>query len=597
MIVLHSTLLGGRIMGYFLRQDKKKKGTYLQMYETYWNHELKQARTRYIESFGYVEELKSDDIPDPVSHYKALVRKREEERRAMLNEETRPRAFHENPEKNIGHFLLTAVMRSLKVEPTINLLASVRQFQFSVYDMLAQLIYSRVIEPCSKSKTVTHVFPLLYDYAPMSEDQVYAGLFFVGESYEKYIELFNHQYEQLFKRNYGICYFDCTNYYFEIDMAKEDKQKGPSKEHRTEPIIGQALLLDADLIPLSMRMYPGNESEKPYIRKIIEEMKLRSKATGRTIQVADKGLNCARNIYAAVKEASDGYIFSKSIHGRNLSEVEKRWILLEDNAANKYTEHYTASGKLKYKVKSCVGTFEYRFTEEDSDTGEPVETVFSVREIRIVSYNPALAEKQKAEILKAVDKAAAFQSYKSVTREELGHSAKYINIENMDKSGKKVKPVVSINQEKVDEDLRLAGYNLIVSSEINMSPEEIYSTYHSLWKIEESFRITKSYLDARPVFVQTRETIYGHFLVCYLALFLLRVLEIMYFGNNVNVYDLIAFIRDFRVVKQSDNTYINISRNRSVNDIMKKATGFANLDALFLSKSEVDDFFQISLPF
>jgi hypothetical protein len=219
----------------------------------------------------------------------------------------------------------------LAVKETVDLLASVRQFQFSVYDMLAQLIYSRVIEPCSKSKTVSHVFPTLYDYVPMSEDQVYEGLFFVGESYEKYIELFNHQYSRLFKRNYNTCYFDCTNYYFEIDAAKDDKQKGPAKERRTDPIIGQALLLDADLIPLSMKMYPGNESEKPYIRKLIEEMKQRCKVTGRTVQVADKGLNCARNIYAAVKEAHDGYIFSKSIHGHNLSDVEKQWILLEDD--------------------------------------------------------------------------------------------------------------------------------------------------------------------------------------------------------------------------------------------------------------------------
>ena len=584
-------------MSYFLRKDKKKKGIYLQMYERYWDRNIKQARTRCIESFGYVEELRSPEIPDPISHYEKVVQKREVERRLMLDDKTRPRAFCEEREKNIGHFLLVAMMKSLKVEQTINLLASVRQFQFSIYDMLTQLIYSRVIDPCSKSKTVTHVFPMLYEYTPMSEDQVYAGLFFVGESYEKYIELFNHQYERLANRNYGTCYFDCTNYYFEIDMAKDDKQKGPSKERRTEPIIGQALLLDADLIPLSMRMYPGNKSEKPYIRKIIEEMKQRSKVTGRTIQVADKGLNCARNIYAAVKEADDGYIFSKSIHGRNLSETEKQWILLEDNAANKYTDHYTPNGELRYRVKSCIDTFQYKFTETDPDTGEDVDTVFSVREIRVVSYNPALAEKQKAEIQKAVDKASAFKSYKSITKEELGHSAKYISIENTDRSGKKVTPFMYINQAKVDEDMRLAGYNLIVSSEIDMSPEEIYSTYHGLWKIEESFRITKSYLDARPVFVQKKETIYGHFLVCYLALFLIRVLEIWCFNNTVSAYDLIAFIRDFRVVKQCDNTFVNISRNRRVNEIIKKATGLSNLDALFLSSSELDDFFLSKLPF
>ena len=141
-------------MGFFLRQDKKKKGIYLQMYETYWNPEIKQARTRYVKSFGYVEELKTSGIPDPVSHFKAVVRKEEEERRARLNDETRPRAFDENLEKDIGYFLLAVIMRTLDVKGTIDLLASVRQFQFSVYDMLAQLIYSRVIEPCSKLREV-----------------------------------------------------------------------------------------------------------------------------------------------------------------------------------------------------------------------------------------------------------------------------------------------------------------------------------------------------------------------------------------------------------------------------------------------------------
>lgn len=147
---------------------------------------------------------------------------------------------------------------------------------------------------------------------------------FIGESYKKYIELFNHCYEQHYPGDFSNVFFDCTNYYFEIVLPCEDKQKAPSKENRHDPIIGQALLLDADLVPVAMQMYPGNESEKPYIRKMIEEMKRRYKISGKTVQVADKGLNCARNIYTAVKEADDGYIFSKSVHGKNLSRKEKK---------------------------------------------------------------------------------------------------------------------------------------------------------------------------------------------------------------------------------------------------------------------------------
>ena len=91
---------------------------------------------------------------------------------------------------------------------------------------------------------------------------------FIGESYKKYIELFNHCYEEHYKRDFSSVFFDCTNYYFEIDLPKEDNQKGPSKENRHEPIIGQALLLNADLVPLAMQMYPGNESEKPYLKPV-----------------------------------------------------------------------------------------------------------------------------------------------------------------------------------------------------------------------------------------------------------------------------------------------------------------------------------------
>ncbi len=577
-------------MAYFLRQEKKKKGTYLQMYDSYWDKKRKESRTKSVMAFGYVEELVSDELPDPVAYYKDFVSKKNEERAASLAEESRPRAFSSAVEKNAGHFLLHSLMTEWNVKETIDILASQMRFQFSVYDMLTQLIYARVIAPCSKSKTVSSVFPHLYHSVPISEDQVYDGCSFIGASYKKYIELFNHCYEQHYKRDFSSVFFDCTNYYFEIDLPDEDKQKGPSKENRHDPIIGQALLLDADLVPLAMQMYPGNESEKPYIRRIIDEMKQRYKVQGKTVQVADKGLNCARNIYAAVKEANDGYIFSKSIHGKNLSEKEKKWVLLE-NDANVFTDYTDKKGQLLFRLKSCVDTFSYQFKEMDPETGKEAATTFSVTEKRIVSYNPALAKKQKTEIMKMVDKASNYTTYKKMAREDLGDSTKYIRVTNRDKNGKKIKPLIEIDQDKIDEDLKYAGYNLLVTSELDMEPLQVYHTYHGLWKIEESFRITKSFLDARPVYVQKKETIYGHFLICYLSLFLLRVLEIKVFKNRINSYDLIHFMRDFRIVSKGDGFYINISRDQAVNEKIKEVTGLSNLDALFLSEKEVENLF------
>lgn len=496
-------------MAYYLRQDKKKKGTYLQMYESYWDKEKKQPRSRNIESFGYVSDLISDEIPDPVSYYQKYVEKKNREHADSVADKTRPRAFTVQLEKNIGHFLVASLLSELNVRETIDILASQKRFRFDLYDMIAQLIYARILYPCSKSKTASTVFPRLYHGVPISEDQVYDGCAFIGESYKKYIELFNHCYEDHYKRDFSSTFFDCTNYYFEIDLPKDDKQKGPSKENRHEPIIGQALLLDADLVPLAMQMYPGNESEKPYIRKIIQEMKERYKVDGKTVQVADKGLNCARNIYAAVVEAKDGYIFSKSVHGKGLSEKEKQWLLLE-NDTNVYTDYRDKNGKLLFRLKSCVDTFSYKFKETDPETGEEKETSFCVKEKRIVSYNPSLAQKQKAEIMKMVDKAANYTTYKKLAREDLGDSVKYIQFTDTDKNGKIQKPAVEINQAKIDEDLKYAGYNLLVTSELDMEPLQVYCTYHNLWKIEESFRITKSYLDARPVYEKKKETIYGN---------------------------------------------------------------------------------------
>lgn len=582
-------------MAYFLRQEKKKQGVYLQMYETYWDKDKKQPRCRSIQAFGYVEDLVCPDMPDPIGFYKNFVEQENARRAESLADETRPRAFAEVQEMNIGYMLLDSLLDKLDVKGTIDILSSSRRFQFSLYSLISQLIYARVLYPCSKSRTASSEFPRLYNGVLISEDQVYDGCEFIGQQYKKYIELFNHGYETLYRRDFGRVYFDCTNYYFEIDLPKQDKQKGPSKENRHDPIIGQALLLDAELVPVAMQMYPGNESEKPYIRKTIEEMKQRYNVSGRTVQVADKGLNCARNIHAAVVESRDGYIFSKSIHGKGLSDAEKKWLLLE-NDANVFHDYHDGEGNLKYRLKSCTDTFSYSFTEADSSTGEISETSFSAKEKRVVSYNPSLAAKQRAEIMRMADKASSFTTYKKLAREELGDASKYVRITSKDKSGKKIKPIIAIDSEKINEDLQFAGYNLMVTSELHMDPLQVYQTYHNLWKIEESFRITKSYLDARPVYVRKKETIYGHFLICYLGLFLLRVLEIKCFENQINAYDLIDFARDFRIVRKGDGTFINISQNKTVNEKLKQLTGLSNLDALYLTEKEIANFFKNCLP-
>ena len=311
------------------------------------------------------------------------------------------------------------------------------------------------------------------------------------------------------------------------------------------------LLLDKNQIPVGLKLYPGNESEKPKIRDVINDLKRQNEIDGRVIQVADKGLNSAFNIYKTLKE-KDGYIFSKSV--KMLPEKEKVWVLLE----NDYKEVKDKEGNVLYKTKECIDIFPYEFFDEN---GKKIK--FSVKEKRVATYNPSLAKKQLYEINKLIEKAEELNSYKA-KKDEYGECSKYVTFKGKDGS----KVITELNKKKIDEDKKLCGYNLIVTSEIKVNQNEIYKSYHNLWRIEESFRIMKSELDARPVFMKRKETIHGHFLICYLSVLLSRLLQIYELKDEYSMQSIFEFIREFKLVK-SGNKYVNLATNK---ELIKKLT-------------------------
>ncbi|MCR0266284.1 transposase, partial [[Clostridium] innocuum] len=131
-----------------------------------------------------------------------------------------------------------------------------------------------------------------------SYDQLLTALAIMGDEYEKIVEIFTSRVSERYGISTSKTYFDCTNFYFEIDRESDIQKKGPSKENRTDPIIGLGLLLDTNQLPIAMKLYPGNQSEKPVLRNVIGALKQQNNISGKTVQVADKGLNCAANIYA-----------------------------------------------------------------------------------------------------------------------------------------------------------------------------------------------------------------------------------------------------------------------------------------------------------
>ena len=565
-------------MSYFLRIFNRKRGPYLQICETLYNPKTKVCSNKNYKTLGYVEDLETK-YPNPIEHFKEYV-KVLNEKLAIDRERKIPEEEEEDVTKNIGYFLVKSLFNTLDVKDDLNALGVGYKYEKSLSKFIETMIYCQIIKPSSKLANSENVIPQIFGSEHFSEDQIYRMINFIGNDNQKYIELFNYHVNKLFPRNYKSVFFDCTNYYFEIDLPKDDKQKGPSKENRKEPIIGQALLLDGNQIPLAMEMYPGNESEKPHIRSLIEEMKQKANITGKTVQVADKGLNCAQNIYFAAKEGNNGYIFSKSIHGRNLSEAEKKWICLEDDFGNKWTNVLDKNGKLLFKYKECVDVFDYEFVNEE---GKKIK--FQQKEKRVVSYTPSLATKKKIEITNMVEKAKKLGTIKQIERSNIGDKVKYLEY-GTDTGGANI--TINLSEKVVEEDYKFAGYNLIVTSETKLKGKEIYDIYHGLWRIEECFRILKSYLQARPVYLQKKQSIYGHFLICYLSLLLLRLLEFHIFKNEINTYDIVRFIRKFKATKVDDHYVSNLKNNDVVRKI-KEVTQITTLDHLYLDDKKINN--------
>lgn len=545
-------------MSFFLKKSNLKKGVYLQIYESYYDPVRKGGAHRSYMALGYVNALKEKGIEDPIAYYGEEVQRLNEAQKQERHARKAETITEQSPERLLGYFLLKSIHEGLGIKPLLDLLQAREGYRFNVYQIMSALVYARVVNPCSKLKTYDEVFPKMLEETDFSLTQVYSALEYLGREYERIIAIYSHQVNEKYRYNTEHTYFDCTNFYFEIDREDDFRRKGPSKENRREPIVGLGLLLDANQIPLGMKVYPGNASEKPVMREIIDDLKKHSNITGRTIQVADKGLNCAENIVHAL-QAKDGYLFSKSV--KTLPEVEKAWVLNPEG----YREVKDSAGKVLYKIKSCVDEFPYKVRD-----AEGREVTVRLPEKRVVTFNPSLAEKQKYEIDREVEKARKLQ-LSQAKRSEYGDCSRFVSFIPTDSKGKRKddgKVKVIMNEEAIRKAKNLAGYNLLVTSELNMSDGQIYCAYHNLWRIEESFRVMKSFLDARPVFLQKRESIIGHFLICYLSVLFLRLLQFKILDNKFSSENIFAFMTDFRVAKISSRSFLNLTTKSNLTDAL-----------------------------
>ena len=563
-------------MAYFLKKTRNKKGLYLQIYESHWDPVRRHTAHTSVKALGYVDDLKGKGIEDPEAHFREEVVRMNAERKAGMERERAKEISDVPATRHLGHFALRAVDTALGTAEDMALLQAPSGFRFSLHDLLSSLVYARAVAPCSKLRTFEDVLPQMEGVdAQFTLDQLYGGLAYLGDEYEKVVEIYNAHVDALFGHDMSSAYFDCTNFYFEIDREDGFRRKGPSKEHRPEPTVAMGLLLDTDCIPVAMSLFPGNESDRPQLGRCIAQMKERNSMSGRTVRVADKGLNCAANIAEAVL-AGDGYIFSKSV--KALPAKERAWALSADG----WTDVPDGKGGTSFRYKMADGDFEYAF---DGEGGRKSRA--SLPERRVVTYSPSLARKQTYEINRQVEKARLLRAA-AAKRSEYGDSAKYVTFAPVDGEGEvreDMKVAATLNHEAIRKAKAVAGCSMIVTSETGMDPRAIYDTYHRLWRIEESFRVMKSELDARPVYLQRQSTISGHFLVCYIAVLLMRLLQVKVLGDRFSSEDIIGLYRGLDVCRTSDRRYANISRR---SPIIEELAGRTGLPLLHFNLTEGD---------
>jgi transposase len=514
---------GGALMN--LKQSRRKDGrVYLSIEKAFRDKDGK-PRAKTVVSLGYLDELQKE-YDDPIAHFKEVARRMTEEERKQnkltlmldMDEELAPRS---DDRKNFGYAAIVKIYHELGLDTFFRNKARHEKFRYNTNAIMLLLIVSRLLSPGSKKKAFEEKDRYFerFDFTLADVYRALSHLAAIAKEVQRHV---NAQITEMEGRNTTIIFYDVTNFYFEIDSPDELRRYGISKEGRRDPIVQMGLAMDADGIPLHYDLFPGNTLDNATFRPVIGEIR-KNYGTGRIIVVADKGVITGDNIYYLLGGEGrnfNGYVFSFSVRGA--SAEFKEYVLSEEGYVDRNGN--PATEDCDFKMKSRVIAREINVT-----TRSGKKTKKTVYEKQVVFWGRKYAAKARAEreelLSKACDLVANPEKYVRATSHG---AAKYIkNVKHDEQTGE----IVSFTGEprldldRIAEDQKYDGYYALVTSELDMSDWEVIETYRGLWQIEATFRITKGVLETRPVYVSLEDHINAHFLTCFLALTILRILE------------------------------------------------------------------------
>lgn len=503
----------------FLRKatNSKTGRTYLSIVHGYYDPKSHSSRTKTVQSIGYLDELEKL-YDDPIAHFSMVARQMDEERKkenaiytfSIGRQELLPAGS--DYVKNFGYAALSSIYHELGIHSFLKNRQRYTKNGFDSNVIMQMLVYSRILFPASK-KASYEKRGRFFEKTAYSLDDVYRCLTFLDRHREDLLLWMNDRIRELYGRDTSLLYYDVTNYYFEIDGNDDFRKKGVCKEHRPNPIVQMGLFMDNNGLPVTYQLFEGNTNDCLTYRPNLSGIKKKF-GLGRVITVADKGMTTGDNIwYTITTPTHDGYVFSMSVRR---AEKEIREYVLDDAGYQWLGTEY------KRKSRKCPRTI-YVTTAAGGKMKK------TVHEKQVVFYSEKYAKRARAKRESALEKARALAADPgSYTNATSYGAAKYIKKIAFDKNTGEImeaSSILEIDMEKVKMEEALDGYYLIVTSEMEESDDRIIDMYRGLWRIEETFKITKSELEARPVFVSTQEHIEAHFLTCFVALTLSRILE------------------------------------------------------------------------
>lgn len=546
-------------MAFIVKRKNREGKEYVYLVESYRIKD--KTHTRTLESYGRLDVLEENELG-------AYERLRKEAKEGLLGRTIPKRlevSYDSDQEisyniKQYGWKLFESIFEMLGVKEALKDTFDHPEKIMTHLELIKLLTYQRVLKPGSKLYTQKSQKDLFGSWK-INENKMYRSLKDLSLAKEN-IQVRAHEgIKTHIGRQAILVFYDVTNYYFDIDCNDPDtvdeltgevkegfRKKGACKSNSGNPIVQLGLFMDSLGIPISYKLFKGNTVDvKTYI-PAIEQVK-KQFGLERIIVVADKAMNSKGNVGLTTKN-NDGWIFSQKHRGKRGSSKDIQDFIL-DSSGWQFNEKET------FAKKSMIHQ-------------RKLENGLKVSEKIVVTWNKKYAVREKIRRDGALDYARKLTSPELFRQTAKKGGKKYLEIMYKDKETNELKPfnpLITINQDQVDFDEQFDGVNVLVTSEINMTDDDIIEQYGSLYKIEDCFRVTKTEFNAKPVYVRLEDHIEAHFLTCFLSLIIIRVLQDKT-NWKFSAKKLIEAINSARAIEISKGFY-KVTANEDLKEIFK----------------------------